>query len=174
MGHESEDTIVTELQNILHIANRLKELTTLPNSPRHSAIRRTNHPGPVVTDSINLPSPPSLLSALLDAGAGHEIAAAAGKIYQLRAEELRQHIQQSVITAWHKIVELPVVAPASSPDLLIKKVVSTATEVYLQRLGQWKEDIVQRVKQAVRSPANMVVPKNARNFNSVSIPIIQW
>ena len=166
-----EDVFSARMQNILHIANRLKEVTTVSNSPSHPPIRTGQ--SSVAIDSIHLPSPRPLLPSLLEAGAGHEIAAAASKIYELRAEELRKYIQESIVTAGHKIAELPVVASASSPDLLIRKVVSSATEVYLQRLGQWKEEIVQRVKQASQSPVNTVPPTNSRTFNHVSIPITQ-
>ncbi|KAN0100308.1 hypothetical protein V8E55_000292 [Tylopilus felleus] len=172
MGHETEDTFTARLENILRIANGLKELTA-PSYPSHHSPFRTKH-SPVVVDSINLPSPTPLLPSLLEAGASPEFAAAASKIYQLRAEDLRKIIQVSIVTASYKIAsELPVVASASSLDLLIGKVVSTATEVYRQRLGQWKEEIIERAKQASKSPAKAAAPGNARTFNHDYVPLLE-
>lgn len=173
MGLRSEDAYASELQTILRIAHALRDAAGVSHSNQQSlAPIRTNR-SLVAVDSINLPSPPPLLPSLLEAGAGHEISAAANKIYQLRADELRKNIQMSVVTASHKIAELPAVASALSPNLLIRKVVSTATQLYYQRLRHWKEDIIERVKQASKSPTNMATPRNARTFNHVSIPITE-
>lgn len=170
MGHALEDTIISRMQNILRVANRLKEVTAVSNSPTYSPLR-TSRP-PVTIDLINLPSPPPLLASLLEAGLTHEIAGAASEVYQLRSDELRRHVQESIMTACHKIAELPTVALASSADSCIRSVVSSFTQVYLHRLEQWKEEVIRRIKQAPK-PLSNAVPRESRTFNHVSTSIVQ-
>ena len=168
MNLKSEDAYTTQLQAILRIAQGLREVAAPALPPSHSPAIPSH--SPIIIDSITLPSPCPLLPTLLEAGVGHEIASAASRIYLQRAEELRHHIQESILATWHKIAELPVIVPALSPDLLIRKVVSTSTDVYLRRLAQWKEEIARRVEQASNTPPK-AAQKNA--FNHVSESIVQ-
>lgn len=167
MSLKSDDAFTAHLQAILRIAHGLREVAAPALPPSHSPAIPSHTPA--VIDSIRLPTPCPLLPSLLEAGVGHEIASAASRIYLQRAEELRHHIQESILATWDKIAELPVIAPALSPDLLIGKVVSTSTEVYLRRLAQWKEEIAQRVKQVSNAP-----PKAAQKtaFNHVSESVV--
>lgn len=171
MGHESEDTFIARMQNILRVANSLKEVTAVSNSSIHSPFRISH--SPVAIGSINLPTPPPLLPSLLEAGLSHEIAVAASKVYQLRSDELRRHVQESILTACRKIAELPTVALASPSDTYIRSVVSSFTEVYLRRLEQWKGEVIQRIKQRPKTLSNAVL-KNPRTFNYVSAPIARF
>lgn len=166
MGHDLQDAFTARTQNILRIAHGLREATATSNPPTF----RTSHSG-VVIDSINLPSPHPLLPSLLEAGAGHETAAAMSKIYQLRAEELRQCIQESITIACHKAAEFPAFTSALPPDLFTKKMTSIFMEVYAQRLEEWKEEFIQRIKQASKT-AVKAPPRNSRTFNHVSAPTI--
>lgn len=170
MGHESEDSTIARMQSILLIAHDLREATATFRPPSDSPTT-TSDSSAIRIDSINLPTPQPLLPFLLEVGATHEIAAAASRVYQLRAGELRQHIRESIVTVWHKIAQLPRAVSVPSSDQLMRKVVSTATEVYLRRLEQWKED-VQRVTQRSATPIK-VAPKNSRAFNHVSVPIVR-
>ena len=169
MGLKSEDSTTAHIQSILRFALALRDATDVSHQPSPTAITSSSR---AAIDSISLPNPPPLLPFLLDAGISYEIAAAASKLYQLRSDELRRHVQESIATACHKIAELPVVASASPPDSYIRNVVSSFTEVYLRRLAQWKEDVIQRIKQVPRTPD--VVPKSSRTFNHVSISIVQF
>lgn len=172
MGHKSEDRFITSsVQDILRIAHKMKEVTALSYSFSHSLIAPSDLT--IEVDLVNLPSPRPLLPSLLEAGFGREIATEMSKTYQRRAEELRGRIQESVIATCRRIAGLPVVTLGTSPDLLVRKVVSTFTELYLRRLEQWKEEIVQRTRQASKSSAGMVAPRNARTFNYVSLLITQ-
>lgn len=166
MGHESEDSIIARMQSILLIAHDLREATATSHPPSHSPLT-TSDSSVIQIDSINLPTPQPLLPLLLEVGAAHEIATAASRMYRLRAEELRQHIQESIITVWHKIAELPRAASVPFSDHLMRKVVSTATELYLRRLELWKEN-VQRILQRSATPI-----KNSRAFNHVSVSSLQ-
>ena len=162
MGLESDDAYAAQLQAILHIAHGLRDVAAVPlQPPSHS---------PAVIDSIRLPTPSPLLSSLLEAGVGHEIASTASRIYLLRAEELRQHIQESIFATWNNIAELPDIAPALSLDLFIRKVVSASTELYIRRLEQWKKEIALHVEQTSNVPPK-ATPKNP--FNHVSKSIVQ-
>jgi hypothetical protein len=163
------EAYTAQLQAILRIAHGLRELAAPALPPSHSPAAIPSH-SPAVIDSIRLPSPCPLLPSLLEAGIGHEIASAASSIYLQHAEELRHHIQESILATWYKIAELPAIASALSPDLLIRKVVSTSAELYLRRLAQWKEEIARRVEQASSTP-----PKAAQKntFNHVSGCTIQ-
>lgn len=168
MGHKLEDGFITSsVQDILRIVHEMKEATTLSRSSSHSLIAPSDLS--IEIDLINLPSPCPLLPSLLEAGFGRGIAAEISKTYQRCAEELRGRIQESVIATCRGIAGLPVVTLGSSPDLLVRKVVSTFTELYLRRLEQWKGEIVRRNMQASRSSTGMVAPRNARTFNYVSL-----
>ncbi|KAH0838013.1 hypothetical protein J3R83DRAFT_6253 [Lanmaoa asiatica] len=169
MGLRSEDAYITELQTALRIARALKDATGVFHQPSHSPI--PNDPRTLI-NSITLPSPHPLLPSLLEAGLSHEIGASISEAYKLRAEELRRRIHKSIVTACRELAELPVVALASPPDLLMRKVVLTSTELYLRRLEQWKEEIIQRIKQAQKPPIN-VTPRNSRNFNQEYVPLLE-
>lgn len=170
MGFKSEDNITTHVQTILRYALALRDATGVSHQPTHTLITSSSC---AAIDSISLPSPPPLLPFLLEAGISHEVAAAASKVYQLRSDELRRHVQESIVTACRKIAGLPTVALASSADSYIRNVVSSFTEVYLRRLEQWKEEVIQRIKQAPKTLSN-AVPKNPRTFNYVSAPIARF
>ena len=165
MDHNSDNAVIAQVQSILRIANDLKEATASYSSCRQTFSVGDSRP---VVDSIRLPSPRPLLPSLLEAGVSHEIATTANKIYQQRAEEFKQYIEQTVTTAYFKMAPG---ASVSSPDSLTSKLVSTFTEIYLRRLGLWREEILQRVKQAPRTPTR-TAPKNSRSFNHVNAPII--
>jgi hypothetical protein len=165
MGHDLQEC-TARVQNILHIAHGLREATAASNSPGQSSFRTSD--SLVLIDSINLPSPCPLLPSLLEAGASSEVASAVSQIYQRRAKQLKQGIQESITTACHKAAEFPTSLP---PDLLVKKLSSIFTEVYIQRLEEWKEQTIQRIKQASMTPVN-VAPRNTRTFNHVSAPSI--
>ena len=167
MDHHMDNIVVAQVQSILRIANDLKEVTASYSSCRQTFATRDTLP---VVDSISLPSPRPLLPSLLEAGVSHEIATAANKIYQERAEEFRRYIEQTITTACLKMAPSPG-ASASSPDSLTSKLVSTFTEIYLRRLGLWREEIVQRVIQAPKTPTK-IAPKNPRSFNHVNTLII--
>lgn len=163
MDHDSTKATVAQVQSILRIANNLKEATASYSS-RHQTLAAKNILP--IADSFTLPSPRSLLPSLLDAGISHEIATAANRIYQQRTEEFKQHIEQTVTAAC-----LGMPPSGSSPDLLMSKVFATFTEIYLRRLAMWREEIVQRVKQAPKV-ATKVASKNSRSFNHVNPVII--
>lgn len=167
MGLKSEDSYAAQLQAILRIAHDLKEVAAVSLPPSHPPSIPSC--GPAIMDSINLPAPRPLFPLLIEAGFSHEIATAASSMYLQRAEELRHHIQKSIMATWLKLADLPVSAPALSLDLLITKVVSTSTEMYLRRLERWKEEIVHRIKQISNAPPK-VAPRNA--FNHVGESII--
>lgn len=169
MGHESEDTFAAQMQNILVIANRLKEATATSNSPSHSDTGISD--SPVVIDSINLPSPRPLLPTLLDAGISSEVASAASQIYQRRAEQLKQRIQESITAACRTAAEFPAHTSALPLDLFMKRVTTIFTDVYFGRLREWKEEIIQRIKQASQTPTK-TASRNSRTFNQVSVPYI--
>lgn len=171
MGLKSEDAYTTELQTILRIAYALREATAISCPPSHFPLTTSDVTS--VIDAIDLPSPQPLLPSLLEAGITSEIASAASQIYQRRAEELKQHIQESIATTCRKAAESPVLPHVSPPDLLMKKIVPIFTNIYFRRLEEWKEEIVQRIKQASKLPTNTAAPRNARTFNHVSIPITQ-
>lgn len=169
MGHDLQDTFTARMQNILRIAHGLREATATANSPTHSHFRTSG--SDVVIDSINLPSPRPLLPSLLEAGAGHETAVAMSKVYQLRAEELRQYIQESITAACRTAAEFPAHTSALPPDLFTKRVTSIFMDVYSNRLKEWKEEIIQRIKQ-VSETSTKAASRNSRTFNQVSIPYI--
>ncbi|KAF8560027.1 hypothetical protein OG21DRAFT_1492445 [Imleria badia] len=171
MGHRSEDKITAPVQDILRIVHELKEATAVSHSlgSGHSLITTNS---PIMIDSINLPSPRPLSPSLLEAGVSHEISAAISKIYQLRAEELRRRIQESVVTTCRGLAELPVVALASSSDLLIRKVVFNFTEFYLRRLEQWKEEIIQDIKHAPETPTKAATSISP-SFNHDYVPLLE-
>ncbi|KAF8445583.1 hypothetical protein L210DRAFT_928319 [Boletus edulis BED1] len=173
MGHKSEDRPSAPiLRDILRIVLELKEVTAFSHSLSHSSVSTGD--SSVVVDSINLPSPRPLLPSLLEAGIDHGIAAEINKTYQHRAEELRSRIQESVATTCRGIAELPAVTLASSPDPLIRRVVFAFTELYLRRLEQWKDEIIQRIKQAsTKSSNDMIAPRNTRTFNYKYVPLLE-
>lgn len=168
MGHNLQEFTV-QVQNILRIAHDSREATAASNSPSHSSFRTND--SLVVIDSINLPSPSPLLPSLLEAGASSEVASAVSQIYQRRAKQLKQAIQKSITTACHKAAEFPTFTSSLPPDLLMKKLSSIFTEVYIQRLEEWKEQSIQRFKQASKAPVN-VTPRNSHTFNHVSAPSV--
>ena len=168
MGHDSQE-FTARVQNILHIAHGLREATSASNSPSHFSFRTGD--SLVVIDSINLPSPCPLLPSLLEAGTSSEVAFAVSQIYQRRAKQLKQGIQESITTACHKAAEFPTSTSSLPPDLLMKKLTSIFTELYIQRLEEWKEQTIQRIRQASKTPVN-VAPRNSRTFNHVSAPSI--
>lgn len=165
MGLKAEDSTTAQMQSILRFAHALRDAASVSSQSSHSLSTSSLR---AMVDSISLPNPPPLLPSLLEAGLSHEIAAGASKVYQLRSHELRRHVQESIVTACRKITDLPVAALASSPDSFIRNVVSIFTAVYLRRLEQWKEEIIQRMKQASKAPTD-VTPKNSRTFNHVSV-----
>lgn len=167
MNHDPDNAVIAQVKSILRIANDLKEATASHSPCRQTFTTRDSLP---VVDSINLPSPRPLLPSLLETGISHEIATAANKIYQQRAEEFKQHIERSVATACLKMAPYPG-ASVSSPDPLTSKLLSTFTELYIRRLGLWREEIIQRVKQAPKTPTK-TAPKNSRSFNHVNKSII--
>ena len=167
MDHNSNNVAVAHVQSILRIANQLKEATASFSSS-HQTINSSN--SLTIADSISLPSPHPLLPPLLEAGVDHEIATAADKIYQRHAEEFKQHIEQTITTACLTMAP-SAGASVSSPDPLVNKVVSTFTEIYLRRLALWREEVIQRVKQAPKTPTK-TAPKSSRSFNQVNAPII--
>ena len=124
-------------------------------------------------DLINLPSPRPLLPSLLEAGFSREIATAASKLYQQRAEEFKRRTETTLIAAWQKIATLSG-ASASSLDPLTRKDVSTFTEVYLRCLEEWKEEMVQLLRQSSKVPSKPAPPRNSRSFNHVSTPIYSF
>ena len=168
MGLKSEDSTTAQLQTILHFAHALRDAAGVSPQSTHSPITSDR----AVIDSISMPNPPSLFPFLLEEGLSHEISIEASKVYKLRSEEFRLHVQESIITACQKIAELPAVALASSPDSLIRKVVAMFTEFYLRRLEQWKEEVIRRIKQAPKTPSK-AVPRNSRTFNHVSVSIMR-
>ena len=167
MGFRPDDTYTAELQTVLRTAHALKDTAGASHSLSLSRLSPTAASLHAIIDSITLPSPCPLLPALLKAGFCHENATEINQTYRLRAEELRQRIQETLITTCRGIAELPVVALGPSPDLLIRKVVFTLTELYLHRIEQWKEEIIQRIKQAPKTPTK-VNSRNSRAFNQVS------
>ncbi|KAF8445584.1 hypothetical protein L210DRAFT_3527993 [Boletus edulis BED1] len=167
MGFNSEDAYTTELQTVLRIAHALRNAAGVS----HLLSPITNSLGTVI-NSINLPSPRPLSPSLLEAGFNHEMAASISKAYQLRAEELRRRIQESIATACREIAELPAAALASSPDGLMRKLVLTLTELYLRRLEKWEEEITQRIKRAPKAPVK-VSSKNSRTFNQECVPLLE-
>ena len=170
MDLKSEDPYTTELQTVLRIAHALRETTAISCPPGHSSFIAGN--STAVIDSIHLPSPQPILPSLLGSGIASEVASTASQIYQRRAEELKQHIQESITATCRKAIESPALAHVSPPDLLMKKVMSILTDVYFRRLEEWKEEIIQRIKQASELPPK-AAPRNSRTFNQVSVPIIQ-
>lgn len=168
MGHDSQD-FATRMQNILRVAHELRGATAAFDSVSHSPCRTSD--SPVVIDSINLPSPRPLLLSLLEAGVSSEIASAASQIYLRRAEQLKQRIQESITTTCCKAAELPAFTSTLPPDLLMKKVTSIFTEVYVQRLEQWKEDSTRCIERASKKPVKGAT-SNSRTFNHVSVSII--
>lgn len=162
MDPNLKDAAIAQVQSILRIANDLKEAT----ASYSSCHQNVTIPLPTV-DSISLPSPPPLLPSLLEAGISHEIATSANSIYQQRAEEFKQHIERTVTATCLKMAPFPGVS-VSSPDALMSKVVSTFTEIYLRRLGIWREEIVQRVKQVPKTPTK-ATSKSSRCFNHVTL-----
>lgn len=169
MGLNSEDAYTAELQTVLRIAHALRDATAISCPPSHYLTTSTPT---IVLDPISLPTPQPLLPSLLEAGIGFEIASAASQIYQRRAEQFKQHIQESVAATCRKTAESPVLAHASPPDLLMKRVVSIFTDVYFRRLEEWKQEIIQRIKQASELPTK-ATPRNSRTFNQVSLPNIR-
>lgn len=168
-----EDAYTTELQTVLRVAHALREATAISCSPNHFPLTTTGSNGTTVIAATSLPIPQPLLPSLLEAGIASEIASAASQIYQRRAEELKQYIQESIATTYRKAAESPVLPPVSPPDLLMKKVVPIFTDIYFRRLQEWKEELAQRVKRASKLPTDTVTPRNARTFNHVSTPITQ-
>jgi hypothetical protein len=164
MGNESKDTFVTRMQGILRIAHGLKEATAVSNSPgSRSSTRTSDSDLPVVIDLINLPSPRPLLPSLLEAGISSDLASVASQIYQRRAEQLKQRIQESITTACRTAAEFPSHTSALPADLFMKRVASIFTDVYLSRLREWNEEIIQRTKEASNTPT--AAP--SRTFNQV-------
>lgn len=87
MGHKSEDRfIISSVQDILRIVHEMKEATALSHLPSHSLI------APSEIDLVNLPSTYPLSPSLLETGSGRKIATELSRIYQCRAEELRERI----------------------------------------------------------------------------------
>lgn len=168
MGLKSDDAYTAELQAVLRIAHALRDAAAISCPTSHSLTTRT---ATIVLDPIGLPSPQPLLPLLLEAGIASEIASAASQIYQRRAEQLKQHIQESIAATCRKAAESPVLAHASPLDLLMKRVVSIFTDVYFRRLEEWKQEIIQRIKQGSSLPTN-AIPRNSRTFNQVSLPNI--
>ena len=169
MGLQPEDPYTAELRTVLRTARALRDAAEGFHPPGHSPI--TSNPHSMIS-SINLPCPHPLLPSLLEAGFSRQIAASVSEAYQLRAEELRRRIQESIATTCREIAELPVVPLASSSDVLVTKLVATFTELYLRRLEQWKEDIIQRIKQTPKMPTK-AASRNFRTFNQVSVPVIR-
>lgn len=118
-------------------------------------------------DMIDLPSPRPLLPSLLEAGFSHEIATAASKLYQQRAEEFKRRTEMTLIALWQKMATLPD-ASASSLDPLTRKDGLSFTEVYLRCLEEWKEEMVQLLKQGQKIPSKAPSPRSSRSFNHVS------
>lgn len=171
MDHKSEDKTTAPIQDILRVVRDLKEVTAASYllGGDHSFITTNS---PIDLDSINLPSPRPLLPSLLEAGVSHEISAAISKIYHLHAEQLRRRIQDSVVTTCRGLAELPVVAFASSPDLLTRKVVFNFTEFYLRRIEQWKQEIIQRIKHTPET-LTKTTTRISPTFNHVGASIVQ-
>ena len=118
-------------------------------------------------DPIDLPSPQPLLPSLLKAGFSHEIASTASQLYQQRAEEFKRRTETTLIGAWHKMATLPG-ASVSLLDPLTRKDVSNFTQVYLRCLDEWREEMVQLLKQAsLNAPSKAGPPRNSRSFNHV-------
>ena len=122
-----------------------------------------------MVDLINLPSPRPLLPSLLEAGFAHEIAIAASKLYQQRAEEFKRRTEMTFIAAWQKIAALSGVS-TSSLDPLTRKDLSAFTEVYHRYLEEWKDEMVQLLRQASKIPSKAAPPRNSHSFNHVCIP----
>ncbi|KAF8560024.1 hypothetical protein OG21DRAFT_1492442 [Imleria badia] len=123
-------------------------------------------------DLLKLPSPRPLLPSLLEAGFSHEIASAASKLYQQRAEQFKRRTEAMLIAAWQKIATLPG-ASTSSLDPLTGKDLSTFTEVYLRCLEEWKEEMVQLLRQASKVPSKAAPPKNSHSFNHEYLPLLE-
>lgn len=120
-------------------------------------------------DLISLPNPRPLLPSLLEAGFSHENATVASQLYQQRAEEFKRRTETTLIAAWQKMATLPG-ASASSLAPLTRREFSTFTEVYLRCLEEWKEEMVQFLKQAPKVPSKAAPPRNSCSFNHVSTP----
>lgn len=127
------------------------------------------HPSAMI-DLIDLPSPRPLLPSLLEAGFSHEIATTASKLYQQRAEELKRRTETMLIAAWQRIASLPGTS-ASPLNPLTRKEVSTFTEVYLRCLEEWKEEMVQLLRQVPEAPSKAAPTRTFRSFNYVSTSI---
>lgn len=162
MGCELQDAFSTRVQGILHIARGLKEVTAILGGEF-----ATNNNSLSVIDSINLPSPPPLLPSLLEAGINSNSASAISQAYQQRAEQFKQRIQQSIDAACRTAAEFPARPSALAHDLFMKRATSFFADVYLSRLKESREQIIQRAKQ-VSETTIRATSSNSRTFNQVS------
>ena len=164
MGLKSED-YTAQLQAILRIAHDIREVAAVSLPPSYSPSVPSHEPA--VIDSIRLPSPRPLFPSLVETGISSEVASTASQIYQRRAEQLKQRIEESIATACRTAAEFPAHTSTLSPNLFTRKVTSIFTDVYLSRLREWKEEIIQRIKQASETTVKEV-SKDSRAFNQVS------
>lgn len=170
-GQSSNDGQLAHMHTILRIARDLKETTsqksdTFRNLPLHASSATS------VSD-VNLPSPPSILPALLSTGADYKTSISVNQKYQLRAEEFRKNAQDSIINATRKLAELPSIG-GSTPEKLLAKTTAAFTQVYLGKLENWKEEVISLVKHHTQLRPSAKTSKDSRGFNNVSGPSASW
>lgn len=149
----------------------LSRILTCSNQYFNSRPRPTCLPStPARPAHVDLPEPPSLLPALVAAGARQEVAQAMQAAYYQRACEFREQALATISRACSKLAQIPSTCPHTSDETII----AIFKQIYLKKLNAWISEGVALLQEKgpsvlrCREDNESVPAKIPKAFNHVS------
>ncbi|KAG1904677.1 homeodomain protein 2 [Suillus fuscotomentosus] len=161
----------SSVESILkRIIERAQECLAHPSVLASSFAPQSCSPRQQPIANISLPDPPSIYSALLAAGACHDISLAINQAYQTRAAELRAFCHSAVARVYSNQAQYP----SKFRYVPGQKVLPVFTELYLRQLSTWRQECIDLYLKHTSTSDKIQTSSGGPKFNHEYVPLLEY
>lgn len=147
------------------------------NSRKPFHVGLPSHPPQQPSIDIKIPDPPPIIPKLSSLGVSPDLLKKLDDLYQEKARALRERCEANVRSTCSQLSCIPV--PGISPSSSEEKILRAVTELYLRRMKDWMDAILQLL---VPISSNCTAAKSLQShgnnsktpFNHVSYPTLSY